>query len=243
MESQLSAESGRLNAVLATDGEKAPDSEKLVAQGEIHAEEYALSSMKSALDNQVGGKVIQVQLNESQVANRIQEKNFDEALTQHEANWLRKETGAYALLKFGITDYGMTPKAWRKGYITFEVTSTLAIAGIIAYSGSTAAKAAAGAYLAQEAVEEAAEAYAGFWALDVVNRPVRIVAKLIQLDPLETVWEDSDTGLSDTKLSRLTRKAPVDEKYKQLDQSTDDAVRELASELSTDIEKLPGNNQ
>jgi hypothetical protein len=88
----------------------------------------------------------------------------------------------------------LTPKSRRKGYIAFEVTSTLAIARAIAYSGSAAAKAttaAAGTYLAQETAEETAESYAGFWALDVESRPVRIEAALVRPEPVATVWEIS----------------------------------------------------
>jgi hypothetical protein len=191
------------------------------------------------LAEQAGFEVISIPPNESQTIQRVQKASFDEAMTQDDANRLRKETGADALLRFGITDYGLTPRAWRKGYITFEVTSTLAIAGIIAYSESTAAKAAAGAYLAQETAEETAEAYAGFWALDVVSRPVRVEAMLIQLYPLEIVWEGSDTGLSDTKLSRLTRKVSDVEKYHQLDQSTDYAIKDLITKLSAAIQRMP----
>ena len=145
--------------------------------------------------------------------------------------------------KFGISDYGLTPKSWRDGYITFEITSTLAIAGAIAYTGSAAARAAAGAYLVQEGIEESAESYAGFWALDVVSRPVRIEAQFVRLNPVTTVWEDSDTGLADVKLSRLTRKVGSAEQNNQLDQSTDFAVNGLVSRLSAAMKKIdmPGS--
>jgi hypothetical protein len=136
--------------------------------------------MESALTRQSGLIVVTPPTNEKQLINEIQGHDFETAISQDEADRIQTATGADALLRFGITDYGLTPKSWRKGYATFEVTSTLAIAGVIAYSGSTVAKAAAGAYLTQEAVEETAEAYAGFWGLDVVCRPVRIEAELIR---------------------------------------------------------------
>ena len=95
----------------------------------------------------------------------------------------------------------------------------------------------------QEAVEETAEAYAGFWALDVVARPVRIEAELVRLNPVTTVWNTSDTGLSEMKLSRLTRKVDADERDRQLDQATDNAVKDIVSELSDALEKIgPGQN-
>ena len=145
---------------------------------------------------------------------------------------------ADALLRYRITDYGLTPRSWRTAWITFEVTSTLAIAAVIAYSSSTVAKGAAGAYLVQEAVEETAETYAGFWVLDVICRPVRIEAQLIRLNPVGMVWQSSDTGLSDLKLSRITRKVEPSERDRQLDQATNHAVDHVASNLYDALEIL-----
>ena len=93
------------------------------------------------------------------------------------------------------------------------------------------AKAAAGAYLVQETAEETAEAYAGFWSLDVVCRPVRIEAELIRLEPVAKIWSDAETGLSDVSLSRLTRDISPAERIGQLDQATSNAVTDLISEL------------
>jgi len=239
MESPVSIEQGRLQAVLAPDIKpRLPASVGLIVQGEKHAQEYALASMEEALGKQAKLDVINPPAEESQTINNIRGKKFESAMTQDEADWLRATTGADALLRFGITDYGLTPKSWRDGYITFEVTSTLAIAGAIAYSGSAAAKAAGSAYLAQEGVEESAESYAGFWALDVVSRPVRIEAELVRLNPVATVWETSDTGLSDVSLSRLTRKVALTERNNQLDQSTNYAVKDVVSDLSAAMEKI-----
>jgi hypothetical protein len=238
MESPVSIDAKRLQAVLAPDIKPAlPASAGLIAQGEKHAQEHALASMEKVLGEQARFDVINPPAQENQAIDKIREKKFDSALTQEEADRLRAATGADALLRFGITDYGLTPKSWRNSYIAFEVTSTLAIAGVIAYSGSVAAKTAAGAYLAQEGVEEAAESYAGFWALDVVNRPVRIEAELVRLDPVATVWKASDTGLSDVSLSRLTRKVASIERNNQLDQSTDHAVKDVVSDLAAAMGK------
>ncbi|MHB8622225.1 MAG: hypothetical protein ACYC9J_09860 [Sulfuricaulis sp.] len=225
----------RLQTVLAPDiKSKLSVSAEPISQGVKHAQEQALAAMDSALSKQSGIIVVTppAATQEKQFLNEIQSLGFDTAITQNEADHIQTVTGADALLRFGITDYGLTPKSWRKGYIAFEVTSTLAIAAAIAYSGSTAAKAVAGAYLAQETVEETAEAYAGFWALDVACRPVRIEAELIRLNPVTTVWKTDDTGLSDVKLSRLTRKVGPDERNGQLDQATDYAVKDVTSDLS-----------
>ncbi|MHB8742886.1 MAG: hypothetical protein ACYC9L_07130 [Sulfuricaulis sp.] len=235
MQSPLTIDPGRLQTVLAPDIKpKLSVSAEPISQGVRHAQARALTAMDSALSKQSGIIVVTPPsaTQEKQFLNEIQSQGFDTAITQNEADHIQKITGADAFLRFGITDYGLTPKSWRTGYIVFEVTSTLAIAAAIAYSGSTAAKAVAGAYLAQETVEETAEAYAGFWALDVVCRPVRIEAELIRLNPVTTVWKTDDTGLSDVKLSRLTRNVGPDERNGQLDQATDYAVKDVASDLS-----------
>lgn len=239
MESPMTIDPGRLQTVMAPDIKpKLSVSAEPISQGVKQAQEHAWAAMESALTKQSDLIVVTPLISEKQFINQIQRQYFETAISQEEADRIRMTTGADALLRFHITDYGLTPKSWRKGYITFEVTTTLAIAGVIAYSGSTVAKAAAGAYLAQETVEETAEAYAGFWGLDVVGRPVRIEAELIRLNPVTTVWETSDTGLSDVKLSRLTRKVGPDERDKQLDQATDHAVRDVLSDLSHVLENI-----
>lgn len=234
VESPIAVEQDRLHAVLAPAIKAgSPAADELIAQGEQHAQQYALAAMESDLDKQTGLEVMPSAAENSAPVDDIRKQGFASAITQDEADQLHAATGADALLRFGITDYGLTPKAWRNGYITFEVTSTLAIAGIIAYTGSAAAKAAAGAYLAQETVEETAESYAGFWALDVVYRPVRIEAELVSLNPVATVWKSDDTGLSDARWSRLTGKVAAAERNKQLDQATDDAVKDVIADLSS----------
>ncbi|MGB9093176.1 MAG: hypothetical protein WCB93_03600 [Gallionella sp.] len=247
MESPVSIDKGRLQAVFTPDKIKpgSPASAALINLGEQHAREYALASMNDALDKRAGLDIINSPAEQSPIISEIGGMNFDSAITQDQADRLRAATGADALFRFGISDYGLTPKSWRDGYITFEITSTLAIAGAIAYTGSAAARAAAGAYLVQEGVEESAESYAGFWALDVVSRPVRIEARLVRLNPVATVWEASDTGLSDVRLSRLTRKVDSIEQNNQLDQSTAYAVNDLVSSLSAAMGKndLPGSDR
>lgn len=230
VESPLAVNAGRLQKALAPDTKKKlPASEEIVLQGKLHAQKYAVTAMESALEKQ--SDVVVLKPKEQQHA-EVQGDSFGTPPSQEAASRIRKETGADAVLRFRITDYGLTPRAWRNGYITFEVTSTLAIAGVIAFSGSTAAKAAGGAYLAQEAVEETAETYAGFWGLDVVSRPVRIEAELINLNPVAVLWKASNTGLSDVKLSRMVREVKPDEERHQLDQSTEHAARDLVTDLA-----------
>jgi len=96
------------------------------------------------------------------------------------------------MLRFGISDYGTTPKAWRQGIIVFEVVSTLDIAAI-AYP-RPATRTMASAYLVQEAIEESIEAYSGFWALDQVCRAVRVEAEMIDLKTGRRVCSYNETG-------------------------------------------------
>jgi hypothetical protein len=227
VESPMSVGAARLQPVLAPPAK--PGSSAAVARiarGEAHAQEFALAAMDAALKKRIGLEVVDPPKQE------IAGVDFERPLTQAEADRLRAATGADALLKFRITDYGLTPEAWRTGYIAFEAASTLALAGLIAYHGTAAAKAAAGAYLTQETIEETAEYYAGLGALDVVWRPVRMQAKLERLHPLTTIWSESDTGLSDTRLSRVFGKVSSAERDGQLDQATRRAVDDLVSNLS-----------
>lgn len=238
VQSPIAVSPDRLQAVFAPDRKKHLTlSAPVLAPVITHSRTQALADMQAAFATHPHIAVVTPPATAKPVIDRIQAKPFSAPITRDEARQLQSSTGADAILRFGITDYGLTPKTWRTSYITFEVVSTLAIAAVIANVGTTVAKGAAGAYLAQETVEETAESYAGFWALDVVCRPVRIKAKLIQPDPLAVVWQDDDTGLADVKLSRLYRKVSVSERDRQLDQSTDYAVRDLVSALA---DKLNG---
>jgi hypothetical protein len=245
MQAPITIDPARLQTVLAPDIKpELSVSEEPISQGVKHAQEHVLAAMESVLTKQSRLIVVTPPAEEKQFINKIQSHDFEAVISQDEADHIQKSTGADALLRFRITDYGLTPLSWKNGYITFEVTSTLALAAVMAYSGSTVAKAAAGAYLVQEAVEETASAYAGFWALDVVCRPVRMEAELIRLNPVTTVWKAGDTGLSDVSLSRLTRKIEADERDRQLDQATDYAVKDLVSDLSDALENIrPAQNQ
>jgi hypothetical protein len=229
----------RLQKLLAPDvKEKLSISENPLAQGVRQAQANARAALGCALAETTGLMLVTPPTSDSRLIDEIQAHDFRTTLSQDEADRLQAATGADALLRFRITDYGYTPRSWRTGYLTFEVTTTLAIAASIAYAGSTLADGAAGAYLAQETAEETAEGYAGFWALDVVSRPVRIEAALIQLKPVATLWKSADTGLSDVRLSRLTRKIGSAERDAQLEQSTDDAVRQIVSGLSRALKNI-----
>ena len=147
---------------------------------------------------------------------------------------LRTTANADALLRFGVSDYGVTPKEWRNGVITFEVVSTLGIAAI-AYA-KPATRAIAGAYLLQESIEETVEATTGFWALDEVCRPVRVEAEMIDLKTGSRVWTDSATGFSGWRLSRLFRTVRAEERKAQLSA----ALRAAITKVVTDFRESAG---
>lgn len=243
IEAPPAADRKRLQAVLAPDVHKELAlSDPPIAQGVEHADEFALTAMTRALAKQPGLTVVNLPPADKPTIDATQDHPQEAGLSQAAADRIRVDTGADALLRFRITDYGLTPKAWRKAYIAFEAATTLALGAAIAYSHIPAAKAAAGAYLTQETVEETAEAYAGFWALDVMARPVRIEAKLIRLNPVATVWTTSNTGLSEFKWSRLTRTVPAAERAGQLDRATDDAVDDIASDLAQALESAKASS-
>lgn len=101
---------------------------------------------------------------------------------------------ADAYLRWQVTDYGETPVRWAGAYATFEVVTTLAIAG--AFYMHKVTRPVAGVYLLQEGVEELSEGYAGFWALNRLSRPVRIEADLIDGHTGDVIWHDSKTGVA-----------------------------------------------
>ena len=239
MQSPMTIDSGRLQKVFAPSvKQNLSVLDEPIAQGVNHAENFASEAMASALAKQPDVIVVTPPASEQQFIDEMRGQALATNISQNAADDIRRMSGADALFKFQITDYGLTPQSWRTGYITFEVTTTLALAAVIAYSGSTVAKAAAGAYLVQEGIEETAETYAGFWALDVACRPVRIEAQLVSLNPVKTVWSTSDTGLSDVKLSRLTRKVGASELNNQLNQATEYAVKDIVAALSHSLENI-----
>ena len=239
MQSPMTIDPGRLQKVFAPNIKRNLSvSEEPIEKGVSHAQKFASDAMATALSKQPDVIVVTPPEYEQRYFDEMRNQSLATTISQGAADSITRTTRADALLKFQITDYGLTPQAWRTGYITFEVTSTLAFAGIIAYAGSTVAKAAAGTYLVQEGIEETAESYAGFWALDVECRPVRIEAELVRLNPVKMVWSTSDTGLADVKLSHLTSKVSPSELNNQLNQSTEYAIKEIVSTLSDSLENF-----
>jgi hypothetical protein len=192
------------------------------------AEISALASMQKALVQREG-----VTIDDSEATVRTVKDlgldNPDVVVSPDIARRLRAASGADGLLRFRITDYGITPKAWRTAYIAFEVVSTLAIAGIAYAYPKT--RPIAGVYLVEEIVEETLEGYGGFWVLNKVCRPVRIEAEWTSLYTGATVWKDSATGLSDIRPARLVRKVGQAEADAQRAQAIDKAVKKLAAEI------------
>ena len=233
VQAPMTIKAGKLQKVLAPDAKQSLTiSDPPLAQDVPLAQEYALNKMDTELAKQSKTVVVVPPATTQPLLDKLQNQPLETAITQEEADNIQKMTGADALLKFQITDYGLTPKAWKKGYITFEVVTTLAIAAAIYYVGTDVAKTAAGAYLIQETAEETAEAYAGFWALDEIYRPVRIKAELTQLNPAVTVWKGRDTGMSNRRLSRLFETVSTSEVKQQLKQSSDDAIKAIVDALS-----------
>ena len=239
MQSPMKIDPSRLQKVMAPNVKSHLSiSDEAIQQGMKHAQEYVSEEMKAALTKQPKIVVLTPTADEQRYLDKIRSKPLDTSLSQEEADSIQTMTGADVLMRYQITDYGLTPQSWRNGYITFEVTTTLALAGVIAYTGSTVAKAAAGTYLVQEGIEETAEAYTGFWALNVVYRPVRIEAQLVRLEPVTKLWNDSDTGFSNVRLSRLISKVGTSERDKQLNQATDSAVTDIVTDISDSLDDI-----
>ena len=93
-----------------------------------------------------------------------------------------------------VTDYGETPRRWEGAYITFEVTSTLAIAGGLYLHKLT--RPVAAAYLLEESIEEFSEGFAGFWTLNRLSRPVRIEADIVDAQSGQVLWHGAHTGFA-----------------------------------------------
>ncbi|MBI1424418.1 MAG: hypothetical protein GC149_13320 [Gammaproteobacteria bacterium] len=239
MQSPMKIAPARLQQVFAPESKQALTlTTPVIAHGITQAEAYALTAMNSALAGHTHVIVETAPSANGPLIDNSPGPDFAKPLSPDAARRIRSATDADAILRFGITDYGLTPKSWRSSYITFEVVSTLAITALIASAGTSLAKGAAGAYLTQEAVEETAESYAGFWALDVVGRPVRIQAELIGLNPPGVLWRYDDTGFSDIKLARLYRKVDTTERDQQLAQATDSAVNDVVTDLASALDHL-----
>ena len=227
IESPNNVDPAALPGIFAPDlPEDSGEARALVGSGVKKAEARAMAEMQNALVNN-GMKVLGSEAIERSVSdlklNEAQKMNYEQA------NELRSASGADGLLRFRITDYGQTPRAWRKSVIAFEIVSTVGIAAV-AYA-APATRAIAGTYLVTEAVEETVEAYTGFWALDKLCRPVRIEAELVDLRSGETVWDDSSTGLANIHLIQLVTHVDAATRNAQLEDATRDSVEKLAGRL------------
>lgn len=213
---------------------------KLVKSGMTEAEIRAMAEMKNALTN-IGMTVI----NSEAVTRRVNELEINrmhKKLSLDKAHELHLVSGADNLLRFRITDYGLTPKAWRNWVIGFEVVSTVGIAAI-AYT-TPELRPLAGVYLVTEAVEETAEAYTGFWALDKLSRPVRIEAEMFDLHTGEMLWADSNTGLARVHLIRLATHIDAATRNAQLEDATHESVEKLMGQMVKSLahrDKISGN--
>lgn len=213
---------------------------KLVKSGMTEAEIRAMAEMKNALTN-IGMTVI----NSEAVTRRVNELEINrmhKKLSPDQAHELHLVSGADNLLRFRITDYGLTPKAWRNWVIGFEVVSTVGIAAI-AYT-TPELRPLAGVYLVTEAVEETAEAYTGFWALDKLSRPVRIEAEMFDLRTGEMLWADSNTGLARVHLIRLGTHIDAATRNAQLEDATHESVEKLMGQMVKSLahrDKISGN--
>ncbi len=229
VQAPMLVDNATLHNLFAPDlAENSPESRDAVGNAVDKAQARALAYMRSAIESQTGIRII----NSEGVTRAVDELRINDTqniITKEVAEQLRAVSGADAILRFRITDYGVTPKSWRNRVIVFEVISTLAIAAI-AYA-KPATRPIAGAYLVTEAIEETAEAYAGFWALDEIYRPVRIEAELIMLDTGIQAWKSGATGFSDMGLTRLVRKVSVTERDAQLDSAIHEAVNDIVADL------------
>lgn len=237
VQAPMDADAGRLQEVFADDVKQPLTlADPRLAQAVREGQARAASAMEAALRREPDVVLLPSGAAGQPEIARIEGQDFESPLTPDETERLRAATGADALLRYGITDYGLTPRTWRKGYIAFEVATTVALAAVIAYSGSKAAQAAAVLYLVQEAAEETASAYATFQAFDEIVRPVRMQAELIRLHPLARAWHTAHTGFSDIKLSRYFRKVDGKERDAQLATATRDAAQGVVDDLHWALE-------
>ena len=154
--------------------------------------------------------------------------NVGKPLTPAQLTALQAKFPANAYLRIKLTDYGQTPKTWEGAYVTFEVVSTLAIAGFLYVH--PVSRSLAGIYLVQESAEELGEGYAGFWIINRMSRPVRIEADLVDGKTGKVLWHDSETGMADWHWKDLWHMDP-NRRGVLLTRSTDEAVDDLVEEL------------
>jgi hypothetical protein len=225
------------NKLFATDLPKdSPESRQAIKNAVDNAEVRAFAEMQKAFETQT-----EITMDNSEVVSRVinelQINNADTVITREIAERLHAASDADVLVRFRVTDFGVTPKSWRNAVIIFEVTTTLGIAAL-AYA-YPATRPIAGIYLVEEGIEETLEAYAGFWALNEVSRPVRIEAELIALNTGTQAWKSSATGLSDLGLTRLVRKVSAAERDAQLNSAIQEAAEKIVADLRKALPQRP----
>lgn len=214
----------------------APAARQAVDEAVRRAQALALADLRVALERR-GDLAVDESEATARAVKDLGLDNPEVAVTEELARRLRSASAADGLLRFRITDYGTTPRAWRGAYVAFEVVSTLAVAALAYAYPKT--RPIAGIYLVEESAEELLEGYAGFWALNEVCRPVRIEAQWTSLENGATAWKDSATGLSDIRLARLARKVSAAEADAQRDRALDDAARKIAGQLVETLDREP----
>jgi hypothetical protein len=133
-------------------------------------------------------------------------------------------------LRLRVTDFGETPQRWKASYITFEVVTTLAIAG--AFYVHRVTRPIAGAYLIEESIEELSEGYVGFWALNRLSRPVRIEADLIDGHSGNIIFHLTHTGMASWKRRHVWHMdAPTTEILEN--ESLQEAVLAIVKDMTT----------
>lgn len=138
-------------------------------------------------------------------------------------------------LRLRVTDFGETPRRWRTAYITFEVVTTLAIAG--AFYVHKVTRPVAGVYLLQESIEELSEGYAGFWALNRLSQPVRIEGDLIDGHTGNVLLHVKHTGMSSWSWGHIwhmdtaTREAL---EHQSMQRAVNEVLKDLAAYFGKD---------
>lgn len=165
---------------------------EVLASDQTRIEQKIDAALKQALDN---ASLPQLKTADTLPATDPDLLHVGKPLSAKTLAALQAKYPASDYLRIRVTDYGQTPRSWKSAYITFEVVTTLAIAGAL-YT-HTVSRPLAGAYLVQEGVEELGEGYAGFWLINRLSRPVRIEADLVDGKTGQVIWHDSETGMAD----------------------------------------------
>lgn len=159
----------------------------------------------------------------------------DEALPRELMTRFRNATGADAMLRFRITDYGRTPRKAMK-WIWIGTGAWISGATALALTQEKT-RPYIGAYLASEVIQEGAEAYLGSSLFGHEYKPVRIEAELIDFRTGAALWKDAKTMTASSKSLETFSKDERRRKEVELAVSVDRAVNALVGSL---VRKLGG---